>query len=1627
MDILNKRAISLALTMTIMVGLMIAMAQSAAAAGADNLNGPATDIASFPFTDSTATGTMTTEIGEFGTCGNFYASSDVHSVWYKYTPTATGWLAVDTLTSNYDTVLEVYSGSAASPTFGALTSVSCNDDGGGFIQSYLNVPVTAGTTYYIVARDSGIGSGGNLTVNASFSTLQQIYVKSSGGNDSNPGTAALPVKTIQQGINLASNGAIINIMTGGTYAENVSIYRSLTLSATAPVTTTSFLLTQGAVLSTATTSNISAPLVNVNQVGGTGARISDALFLVSAGGAVNVGAGTYTETLTITKSVTMQGPTNVSANISPGSGVAVAISAGAVTFNNFTIQNATTAISITGGSGHSFFHNNLTATPVGISNTTGVSVTAANNWWGNATGPFNATSNPTGTGGQVSDNIGFSPWCNVAAPTCIQATKLIFTASPVDTTAGATLTPTIKAVNNSNIVDPNFTGAVVVTIGTNPGGGTLTGTTVVTAVSGIITYTNLSIDKAGVGYTLVGNYSGLTAATSNPFTITAAAANYLTFTVSPGNTQSQATLSPAPVVEARDQFGNLAKSFSGNMAITYTGGTAGAAMGGTLVVAANNGVVTYTNLSINFVGANYQLVASSAGLTNGTSSAFNIIADRLIFSTSPNNALAGAATLSATIAARDNFGYTDTTYTGSIGLAIGTNPGAGTLSGFSSAPAVSGVITYTGMFINKVGVGYTLSATASNLITGTSSAFNITPAPASQLIFASSPLSNVAGSPTITAVVQAQDAFGNLASAFGGTVTATITSGSGTPGAVLGGSTAVVAVGGVITYTGLSINLTGLYQLDAGSPGLITGTSSIFAIDVVTPTLVVVTTSPTNTVVAALLNGPVVEVQDNFGNRAYGFNGVISVTIRPGTGTPGATLGGTTSITASSGAATFTDLALDKAGTAYQLIAQSGALATDITGAFDIGKGTQNIAFGILASKVYTNPPFLVTATVNSPLVISYTTATPSVCTNTGNLITIVGVGNCTVVANQPGNADWNPALPVSRTFSVSQAFQTISFTLSSSMVYTNTPFLITATASSGLLVGLTAGPGNVCTINGSLVTLVNVGMCTVVASQSGNANYASAPNVSQSFTITQASQIINFGPLANIPFTNTAVLVTATVNSGLPISYTASGACSNSGGTNALTLINIGVCTVTATQPGTINFAVAPPNAQAFTVSKGNDVITFPNILTVTFGTPPFPVTGTSASGLQVFYSPLTPGVCTISGNIVTLVSLGTCTVGAFTFGNSIWNAAPITLLTFNVALGTQTIDFPSIADRTVLSPTSFTISATASSGLAVTFSFTPTSICQGISSGPTTALVLLSGALGTCTVTADQLGNTNFAPAPQVTRPFSITKVPQTITFAPLPNRTTADPPFTVSASASSSLAVTFIASGSCTVVGNLVTLKGPGTCTITAQQAGNATYAAAPDVSQSFNISTFNRVFLPLVTRDYGPPDLVVTAFTVTPANPVAGQPATVTVVVKNQGNSQTGSFWVDFYINPARPPVGPNDPWNATGNCTLKPCYGIVWFVAGGLAPGQSVTLVSVPSSYDAQRTVWPGAFASGSSDLYVFVDSWNPTVATGAVTEFDETNNRAEIHNLGVLGPNPASALRVPLPEQLPARPALSEK
>jgi len=156
------------------------------------------------------------------------------------------------------------------------------------------------------------------------------------------------------------------------------------------------------------------------------------------------------------------------------------------------------------------------------------------NWWESPTGPTHAT-NPGGTGGLVMDGVTFSPWLCSGVDTapasvgfqpelsnlCGLPAKLAFSTQPGGALINQPLNPQpVVAVQDAG-GNPaiNYNGPVTLAIGTNPNTGTLSGTLTLNAVNGTATFTGLSIDRAGAGYTLQASATGLTAAASDPFTI----------------------------------------------------------------------------------------------------------------------------------------------------------------------------------------------------------------------------------------------------------------------------------------------------------------------------------------------------------------------------------------------------------------------------------------------------------------------------------------------------------------------------------------------------------------------------------------------------------------------------------------------------------------------------------------------------------------------------------------------------------------------------------------------------------------------------------------------------------------------------------------------------------------------------------------------------------------------------------------------------------------------------------------------------------------------------------------------------------------------------------------------------
>jgi hypothetical protein len=158
----------------------------------------------------------------------------------------------------------------------------------------------------------------------------------------------------------------------------------------------------------------------------------------------------------------------------------------------------------------------------------------------------------------------------------------------------------------------------------------------------------------------------------------------------------------------------------------------------------------------------------------------------------------------------------------------------------------------------------------------------------------------------------------------------------------------------------------------------------------------------------------------------------------------------------------------------------------------------------------------------------------------------------------------------------------------------------------------------------------------------------------------------------------------------------------------------------------------------------------------------------------------------------------------------------------------------------------------------------------------------------------------------------------------------------------------------------------------------------------------------VSLPLVLGEPIKPDLEITNFTITPAGPnyLFSDKVTISVTVRNTGTLPTGGFYTELYINPSIPLDRAGILWNTV--CSIQPCYGITWYVQSGLGAGQSVTLTSTPGNYSSTSN-WLESFAPGTTDVYVYTDSWNGTEPDGFIKERDETNNMAVIHGLHVAG------------------------
>jgi hypothetical protein len=526
--------------------------------------------------------------------------------------------------------------------------------------------------------------------------------------------------------------------------------------------------------------------------------------------------------------------------------------------------------------------------------------------------------------------------------------------------------------------------------------------------------------------------------------------------------------------------------------------------------------------------------------------------------------------------------------------------------------------------------------------------------------------------------------------------------------------------------------------------------------------------------------------------------------------------------------------------------------------------------------------PVTLSASATSRLPVSFRSATPLVCAVSGTTVLTLARGRCAITAGQGGSARFAAARDKHRSFMVgagpaSQSVGPADAISSLPTVPATGPatgkmavpvgvagYLPVVAAKSRLAVILGAATRSgaqfppACAVSGTTVLTLAAGDCTITAAQGGSQRFAPA-SLSFPFMIRSAGKgrqsisdfIAPARAVVGVPF-----VVSARASSGLAVSFRAGPpeVPPRSGTPSACTVswatvipLTVGTCTVTVFQAGSFQ----PASLKAGTSGKhSNDYaaakpvplsIQVQDTQTITFAPPgravagvAVPLTATASSGLPVSFRSDTRAVCTVSGTTVTTQAAGMCTITATQGGNKDYVRARDMTQSFRVK-ATQTIDFtqPGRAAAGVRVP----LAATASSRLPVSFHTNTPDMCT------VSAMTARTLATGTCTITATQGGNTDFAAARNVTQSFGIRagQNAQTINFG-TPAAGRVGTPVTLTASASSGLPVSFSSAtpAVCTVSGATLTTLAAGTCTITATQGGSTTYAAARAAPRSFQVN-------------------------------------------------------------------------------------------------------------------------------------------------------------------------------------------
>ncbi len=601
----------------------------------------------------------------------------------------------------------------------------------------------------------------------------------------------------------------------------------------------------------------------------------------------------------------------------------------------------------------------------------------------------------------VTANGSNSPQSITVTLTVLGPSRLIVSVQPQGTVSGVALSPqpVVRVVDANGL--PTIA-AGVVTAFISSGTGTLTGTTRVSFVNGVATFTDLGIVGNGI-FSLGFSSSGITDGTTLPFSVAAILPTQLAVITQPTGAIANTVFTTQPVAEIRDGSGLRVLNASSPVTVSLAPGSTGTgALSGTATVNAVNGVVRFTDLRISTSG-NYSLLFTSPGLTTTSSNAFSVTLappTQLGLAQQPSGGATGSVMATQPIVQFNDFsGARVVDATNAVTATL--NGAGGTLSGTTTVNAVNGSASFTNLTVSGAG-SYTITFSSAGLTPVTSSSVVITALPPTQLALGTAPGGAATGallSPQPS--VQLRDVNSSLVASATNPVTVALNGAGGT----LSGTTTVNAVNGVASFSDLRIAGVGTYTLTFTSGALTAVTSGTIGITTLPPTALGLTTQPSGAVSGAVFTTqPVVVVRDGSGSTVAGASNAVTAAITSGSGI----ISGTTTVNAVTGVAIFTDLKITGTGAQTLTFSSIGLTPASTSITINAAPAPASVSFGTQQSTLLLGGASSTTATVKDAsgntltgTSLSYTSRTPGVATVSGTgVITGVAAGTSIIIVS---------------------------------------------------------------------------------------------------------------------------------------------------------------------------------------------------------------------------------------------------------------------------------------------------------------------------------------------------------------------------------------------------------------------------------------------------------------------------------------------------------------------------------------------------------------------------------------------------------------------------------------------------